>query len=698
VPVKNILEAGATRMDYSEIQRDLSFSLLGREDVGTEQPPRNYSRIFVINGHQVVINGSTLFVDGEPKLDLVVYASRAFNKLLASTEDGQMVSYCFDSQTTRRYASERKIVGCKEWREYIGVLYEDNTLRIYSDGKCIGVREGVKDFELPEDIVGTDGGYPGALDVERIFRLQDGRIVVVERTRIRCNGAEIENMLHKGDFDYPRDDPPQYYRCSFKNVHVLASSNSSRLMLLTNDFRELELDEEIKVLMLRADDDLVTRYLSGMDYWGGCVYLIDDGGVVTRFRINGMGSTEEERKGEKINFVLDGSYQIRDDWIVSKGMEESLVQKKDREHSPVNGSEHKLVDEEMQERKNVPDITPTQAEREVEDLEARNGTPGSPFSMKSLEKAAEGRNGPKSTGNSKLDRLLDDFKDHVEELIHDFRGLRVEKTAFHLYKHNSNDLCMLNEQTYKNIMNLESYRSIEKEIAFQSNYILQSIETLESMNEEHIRSTIRYIDSAISSGGRRRTRRPVHYTSPLYCGMEKIKGIGICMEITSSEVRKTLGEAKSEEETLQMEAFVSSGLEKLEEKKELPRLAEEKKASEMGMSILAREEALPEARESVLGKESAPIPQPKISASMGEDVPGVGAFVQPQMDIFGRPVAQHPELISGILQSPVSSIFQSVANAKVSIPAPSLSKDEDKKDEDVPNAFSRFVNSRSMFR
>jgi hypothetical protein len=668
-------------MDRGQMEKSLSFSLLGREEIGDEQPPRNHSRIFAVNGHQVVVNGSRLFIDGEFKIGSVVYASKASNKILALTEHAEIVSYCFDTQKVRRYTAERRVAGCKERNGYMGVLYEDSTLRIYKEGRCINVKENVRDFELPECILGLDGKYAGYEDVERIFRDGDERIVVVGRSKIRCGEAEIENVLHGGDFDYAMGYPPQYYRCSFKNVQILVSSNSSQFVLLTEDLRELELEEEMKVLALRTDDDFRTRYLSGMDYWGGCVYLLDDGGVVTRFKVDGVGDLGEETSEAKMDFVLDGVYCIRDDKIEEVKDKGDAVQ--------ASGKETAVEKDRLFGREERPGAEAAGASGQKKDK------PASPsaFSMKELMASAERDSKTSASGNLKLDKLLDSLKDQAEDLIRDFKSLEIKKGTFHLYKHNSNDLHALIEQMYKNIMRLENHREMEKDLEFQSNYILQTIETLKGMNEENIKSSIRYIDNAISSKGKGRRRRPVHYTRPLHCSIDKAKAVETCSRMSGAGVEETLREIGAVEQPLN------------EKGREGPQVGSVLRAAEpsveeavRGQASKEQEAAAPDGTGTAPSMETQPIRQEAASPLEAASAFAQPSWEAPQTDIFGKPMSQQqPEFISGIFKTPSSSIFQTITgNPKFNVPAP-LPRDE-KKDENEPNAFSRFANTRSMFR
>lgn len=599
-------------MEIKEIERRLSFVLREREALHGGDAPLGCSRICVSGGHQMVLSGGLLFLDGRLLEEDVVYLSRWMDVVVA-TRRREAVVFDFARGVVRRMAAEYEMRRCEVWKEHVGILFADGRLRVFKDGKSVLEKSSVGDFVLP-DLVVSGGVFKDHKGVERIFRGCASEVVVTD-ARI---GKDVENALHRGDLEYSRDAPPCYYHCCVEDVDVVASSNSSRFVLLGRG-QELELEEEIKLLGLRSDEDFNVKYLTGMDYSAGSVYLIDEDGFVSRFEVCGLGDLQDE--GRDVEFAEE-RYRILD----------SVIEREEEQKPSLSmGSLLEAAEEKKEETTDAIECRPAQR-----------------------------------TGDARIDALLQGVEEQTDRVIADFGRIRVDRRRFRMYKHNTNDMSLFMEQVYRNTMRLDGYRSLEKEMEAQLTYMLESLEMYRGMDEENIRSTVRYFDSVIEGVSGQR-RRPVHYTQPLFCSIEKVKAIRPGLSSEGMETRSTLSTVDCVEKRLE------KGVD------------EEIRHVGIGDSLEARQNVA----EMTVGKTE---PEPVQTEQRIETASMDGL----QTNIFGQAASQQiPVQFGGVFQSSsASSIFDSIASSPVQLPQTAPREEEGL----TPNAFSRFASSRSLFK
>lgn len=693
-------------MEAEEIEKKLSFTLRERSAKYEGTAPQEYSGIAVVNGHQMVLSNSRVFLDGEKVEDDVVYISRGLNKV-AATKTHEVVIFDFDASVIRRIeVGSSNINRCEVLNEYLGVLFDDGVLKIFKDGRLVTDAKDVKDFSLPDSIVGKNGEFGGQKDVERIFGcLGHKDEFIVTRERLVLGSSVVENPLHKGDFEYDKNIPPHYYFSSFQGIHLLVSSNCSRFLLFGRELRELELEEEIKVLGLRTDEGFNVAYLTGLDYSDGVVYLLDEGGAVSEFKVCGLGDlsppevTPVEFKEEKYIIVKDDIRKVEDVGGRTIGNGESGVRKDltTRKDSG-NGGKREGLESSLGELL-----------KEVENYEdnSREGT------ISNRDDGVNGRTGGIKTGDPKVDALLEDIALQTDSIINDFREIKVEKKVFQMYRHNTNDLSLFTEQTYKNIMVLENHKDIKDEMISRLTCMLGNLEIYSGMDEENVKSAIRRIDAAIGSMCGH-GRKAVHYTKPLFYSANKVRGIDIGLGTEDMKPRKTLAGVDYVERRLD-ESNIDDDLLRLGIK--------DSRGHGSGLSTDTGEKvdvpSGPELREvkSDVNNMDAPLGIGETTGH-GQDIPNVadtakGTFVpaapqenlarmdfvsSPQTNIFGQPVSQQePAQFGGVFQgSTPSNIFQSIASNSPILPHPQPREEEE--DRSTPSAFSRFASSRNLFK
>ncbi|ADM11652.1 uncharacterized protein Eint_060440 [Encephalitozoon intestinalis ATCC 50506] len=652
------------RIETREMERKLSFVLKERDKGWGKSGPKEYSRVLVVKGYRVVVSGSTLFLNEKRFEDDVIYLSKDGEKIVV-TKQNEIIILNFSNSAIERISMEAKIKRGEVWGEYLGILSEDGCVDVFKDGRYVKRWEDVKDFLLPDFIVGVDEKFKDYKGVKKLLRScsGDGIIVVTEKSLILGN-SETENILHRGDVDYDRNSEPCYYHCDLHGVNLLGSSNSSKFLLLGSDLQELELEEEIKLLGLRTDEEFNVRYLTGMDYSGEYVYLIDEDGVLSRFETCGIES--EKEVGGDINFTEKRYTISKEGGLKIIGEEDTvLLDKKEEKEKTTFSSLNSLLDS---------------AKENNTSIEKEENKPQEDASTSCI----------KSTGDSRVDALLESIASQIDEISRDFQSIRVEKKTFRMYKYNANDLSLSVEQVYGNIMRLERYKSIENEMAEQLSLMLSSLEVYKGIDEESVKNAIRFIDSSIEGISKGRRKRVVHYTKPLFYGIEKVEGVGHRLDMTSPRVQKTLENVDYIEKKLENDdlggSFVDhfslnqGPVDNIEEKKEKPAQQQRdtfpKKVEDRPPKDLATNEVVP--------KET--------------HLPPSTQTIQ-NSSIFGQPISQtgSPQFGGLFGNFSPSNIFQSITSNPPPIP-PTLQKKEEESDQSVPNAFSRFANSRSLFK
>ncbi|WEL38805.1 hypothetical protein PFJ87_06g00710 [Encephalitozoon hellem] len=645
------------RVDVKEIEKKASFVLRERDAGSGELCPGECSRILVVKGHRAVLFGTTLFLDERKFEEDIIYLSKDETRIVMAKHN-EVVVLDFSSSTIKRIGAKARIRRGEVWNEYLGILDEDGRLEVFKDGKFVYEREGVKDFLLPDFVVGMDEKFMSHENVKRLFRNSRGEgIIVVTDEKLALGDVEVENILHTGDVDYDRDATPCYYHCDFHGVNLLASSNSSKFLFLGDGLYELDLEEEIKLLSLRTDEKFNVRYLVGMDYSGEYVYLVDEDGVVSKFEACGI-ENERELK-EDIDFVEER-------YVISK--EEGLKKVDGEDYATGAGK-----DKPLSSLNNLLDsIKESRTSVEVED-----------------SKPPKDEDVPrKVTGDSRVDELIERIGSQIDKITKDFKEIKVEKKTFRMYKYNANDLSLSVEQVYMNVTRLENHRSMGDEMAEQLSLMLNNLEVYRGIDEENIRNAVRYIDSAIESISKKRRRRIVHYTKPLFYGIGKVGRISQGLDVNLGSVQNTLTEVGYVEKKIDnddlgdnftqhfnlnqgpTDAVPEEKLESQQKEVRPEKIESKPDRSCFGGNVLQREEAA-----------HRPI-----------------SNAQPA-NIFGQPMPQSNSIqFEGLFSgtSP-SNIFQSITSNAPTIPQVPLKKEETP-DQSTPNAFSRFANSRSLFK
>nr|AGE95660.1 hypothetical protein ECU06_0520 [Encephalitozoon cuniculi] len=655
------------RVDGREMERRLSFVLKGRDSRWDGSCPVECSRVFVVEGHRAILSGTVLFLDEKKLEEDVIYLSKDGARIVA-TKCNEIVILDISEYTIKRVETKSQIRRGEVWNEYLGILLEDGRLEVFKDGKYMHEEKDVRDFLLPDSLVTLDGKFMSHENVRRILRSADGSgIIVVSDEKLVLGDNEVENMLHRGDMEYDRGIAPCYYHCNFHGVNLLASSNSSRFLLLGGDLHELELDEEIKLLGLRTDEEFNVRYLTGMDHSGRYVYLIDEDGVLSKFEACGI---EGERETEEDIEFTEKRYSI--------SREEGLIS--------TNGGNEGLLAEPMGKKKSLSSLAGLLDSVEEDNVSMEdNRTQGD-----------ENASCTELTGDGRVDALVERIASQIDEITKDFEGIKVEKKAFRMYRYNANDLSLSVEQAYKNIMRLERYRSIGDEMAEQLSMMLNSLEVYEGIDEESIRNAVRYVDSAIEGISKGRRRRVVHYTKPLLYGIGKVGGVDLGLDRKTVEVQKTLTDA----DCIEMKMDNDTLDEGFKHHFNLNQASIESAPEEKGERPPSKQEdASPERMED--GREESN----EIRLNAGEAAPVERAYpslnTHPvrQTNIFGQTVSKNdPVQFGGLFSSSSpSNIFQSITNNPPQVPQ-ALEKKEEDPSQSVPNAFSRFANSRSLFK
>lgn len=656
-------------IDAKDMERNLSFVLKGRDALWAGSSPKECSRVFVVGGSRMVLSGTTLFL-GEKKVEEgVIYLSRELSRVVA-TKQREVVVFDFSESIVRRIRTESPTARGEVWGEYLGILFSEGRLEVFKDGKYVSEKKDVKDFVLPDLVVGSDGLFMGSEGVKRLLRSAcgDGVIAVTEK-KLMLGGKEVENPLEAGDMEYDRGIGACYYHCNFHGVNLLASSNSSVFLLLGEALQEVELDEEIKLLALRSDEKFNPRYLTGMDYSVGSVYLIDEDGVLSRFEAQGIGcDTEAERDVE----FREKRYSISRE----EGMREI---DEDCQDTSMGGD----VPEEKKGMASMGGLL-TSAKEDVS-MEASRDVP----------RAAGSLRGMKSTGDPRVDALLEGIESQIDAVIKDFQGIRVEKRVFRMYKYNANDLSLFVEQAYKNIMRLEGYRSIGNEMAEQLSLMAGSLEVYKGVDEESIRSAVRYIDRAIEAISSRRRRRIVHYTKPLFYGIEKAKGIKHGLDRGSVGPQRTLTDVEYIERKVERDVLgdgfthhFTVGQGPLD--MQVGRTKESPKPEKQE----AVEEKVGNANDTSDGNTSTMAGLAPAEV-LQHHPPSTSNPPQPT-NIFGQPISQDGPAQFGALFSNATSsnIFQSIASSPLTVPQ-GLPEKKPEAEQSAPNAFSRFASSRN---
>lgn len=651
------------RIDAKEMEKKASFVLKERDTGRGQLYPKEYSRVLVVKGHRAVLFGTTLFLNERKFEEDVIYLSKDRARIVM-TKYNEVAILDFSTSIIKRIRTRMQIKRGEAWNEHLGILSEDGHLEVFKDGKFMYEEKDVKDFLLPDSIVDLGERFMNYENVKKLFRSSSGDgVIVVAEGKLILGDNEAENILHTGDVEYDRDVMPCYYHCDFHGVDLLASSNSSKFLFLGSGLRELDLEEEIKLLSLRTDEEFNVRYLVGMDYSGEYVYLIDEDGVLSKFEACGI----ERETREDVDF-------IEERYMISR--EEGL--------------------EKMNEKSGAVDIGKETGERRsFSSLNSLlDSAKGSNASSELESKKAPGNKDVlfrKLTGDSRVDALIERVDSQIDEIAKDFQEIKVEKKTFRMYKYNANDLSLSVEEIYTNVMRLENYKSMGDEMAEQLSLMANSLEVYRGIDEENIRNAVRYIDSAIESVSKGRRRRIVHYTKPLFYGMEKAGRISYELNVKLGDVQKTLVDVDYIEKKIDNDDLddgftqhfnLSQGF--------TDTIPDEKK-----------EESVSQQKE---------VPSEKI-----EDKPDGSYFggnellskkeshsststIQPA-NIFGQPMAQGSSTqLEGLFSnaSP-SNIFQSITSNPPTIPQVP-SKKEEASDQSTPNAFSRFANSRSLFK
>ncbi|AFN83140.1 hypothetical protein EROM_060460 [Encephalitozoon romaleae SJ-2008] len=653
------------RIDVKEMEKNVSFILKERGTGWGQLYPKEYSRVLVVKGHRVVLFGTTLFLNEKKFEEGVIYLSKDGARIVM-TKCNEVAILDFSTSIIRRIHTRIQIRRGEAWNGHLGFLTEDGHLEVFKDGAFMYEKKDVKDFLLPDSTVDLDERFMDYENVKKLFRSSSGdKIIVVTEGKLILGDSEIENILHTGDVDYDRGVMPCYYHCDFHGVDLLASSNSSKFLFLGSGLHELDLEEEIKLLNLRTDEEFNVRYLVGMDHSGEYVYLIDEDGVLSKFEVCGIES-EREAKGD-VDFTEE-RYMISKEEGLKKMNEgnDSMNIGKDTEEKRAFASLNSLLDS------------------------AKGGN----VSVESESKKPSGNKdvlSRKLTGDSRVDALIERVDSQIDEITKDFQGIKVEKKTFRMYKYNANDLSLSVEEIYTNVMRLENYRTMGDEMAEQLSLMLNSLEVYRGIDEENIRNAVRYIDSAIESISKGRRRRIVHYTKPLFYGIEKVGRTSHELSVKLGGVQKTLVDVDYTEKGIDNDDLgdgftqhfnLSQGLADTipGEKKEEPVIHQKEILSE-------KIEDKPD--ESYFGGNEL--------LSKKENHTSIPT-IQPS-NIFGQPMPQGSSTqFEGLFSntSP-SNIFQSISNNPPTIPqAPS--KKEEVPDQSTPNAFSRFASSRSLFK
>lgn len=671
-------------MEVEEIERKLRFVLKKRRKECSVLSPSECSRLFVVKGHIVVLCGAVLLLDGRKVEENVVYISRWTEKIVATKVD-EVLIFDFTEATVKRIGSLVNLKRCDVWMEYLGMLFDDGGFKMFKDEECVLNIEGVRDFVLPDSVVGKDGIYKNHRDVERVFRNGDGSVIVITNKEIILGSVKIENTLHKGDFEFADNTSVRYYFTSFRGISILATCNSSRFLLLGKDLQELELEEEIKLLGLNTDEEFNTRYLTGMDYSGGIVYLIDEDGVVSEFEVHGIDEELEERDDiefDEVNFTISG------DRIVRSENGKRVYQK--------YGDKPEPEKDEMLEAKSECRSPLSSLNKLLETAQERKG------GMNGKDKDKR-----EITKDPRIDKLLESITTQTDEIIEDFKKIEVNKSVCQMYKYNSNDLSLFTEQVYRNIMKLDDCGSIKDRMIAQLTFMIESLGIYKGMNEENIKSSVRYIDTVIESGSGQR-RRAVHYTKPLFYDMKRVRGAEldfdrgkICNAKTLSGIdyieKKLSYDINDEFSSLEIKGS-SERVFKSESNEQDDILRDEKISESQDMPLIAN---------TVIYNPSPPAEQARAEQGFNVDTqasdqqhlphPSVNLVPSSQTNIFGQPITQQePIQFGGMFRSSTpSNIFQSIASTSTVLPCMPQKKEDDKS---TPNAFSRFANSRNLFK
>ncbi|TBU18570.1 hypothetical protein CWI42_060530 [Ordospora colligata] len=735
------------KIDVDEIARKASFFVKERSVAHGMQMPKEFSRICSVNGHLAIVYGTTLFIDGVKVEEDVVYLSKDGEKVVATKKNGVIV-YDFLNKEVLRISTVDELRRCEIWNEWIGLLTEDGILYVYNNGKFSSEYDDVRDFVLPDAVVRSDRRYMGHEGVQRVFRSHDGEIIVVCMDKLVCGKSEVANGISTGDIEYNREwNECHYYYCDFHGANILSSSKSSKILLLDMDLCELDMEEEIRFLVLRTNEMFDVRYLTGIDYLAGLVFMIDEDGVLSKFEVVGIDC-------EKIN---ECSVSINEEHVMNKLVErkynlckEEGMQKTDTSNAVNEKSIDKEVDSACtganlksdrmfsmsdmmnaacEDKKKVQEFSMSDmmsAACEDKDNIQERVVCKSDVSIEMDMKAKPEHNNKhqiNSTGNPKIDNLVKSLSAQVDAVIEDFRNICVDKKTFKMYKYNANDLSLFTEQVYKNIMRLEEYKSMQQQISEKLSQMQGSLETYEAMDEENIKSAVKYIDSVIDSMDNREGKKIVHYSKPLLHTISHAKTVRLELDINAIKIGKGLSDVEHTESKMQdihKRIPANQQIDKEHNKKqtdsqETPELVNTPKEcintmNDSKSDTQTNNEAKLEvncSNENPKEREYAHVTVDTTNYQLDnvtttQELPEIQKplvnMPQQHTNIFGQPVSQQQQTVQfGMIGNAMpSSIFESLASNVTSIPVSTV-KNQEEPSQETPNAFLRFANTRNLF-
>ncbi|KAH9411279.1 hypothetical protein HK407_06g11090 [Ordospora pajunii] len=711
------------RISIDEIARKASFVVRERSAAHGMQMPKEFSRVCSVHGHRAVVYGTTLFIDDVKAEEDVVYLSKDGERVVA-TKKKEVIVYDFLKREEMRIDTVKEVKRCEVWNEWIGMLTEEGILYVYKNGEFACEYDDVKDFVLPDVVVRSDRKLMGHEEVQRVFRDHDGQVIVVCVDKLACGKNEVANGISTGDIEYDREwNECHYYHCDFHGVNIVSSSKSSKILLLGTDLCEVDMDEEIRLLGLRTNEMLDVKYLAGIDYSAGWVDMVDEDGVLSTFEVVGIdcgkmdGCTVPADGVHAMEKFVERKYKLCKETGMQKADASDAIISGSLANNGVNsacmeadaGNDGMISISDMMSA--VCDIKDT-----VQEHGAFTGDNAVEVNMK-VKSESKNECQTKSTGDSKIDRLLESLSAQVDMVIEDFRNICVEKRIFKMYKYNANDLSLFTEQVYKNIMRLEEYKSMQQQISEKLSQMQGSLEVYEGMDEENIKSAVKYIDSVIDSMGAREGRKIVHYAKPLLHTISNAKAMRLELDVNAIKIGKGLNDVEYAESRMQEMPMSISVNRQIDAEQSMKYTAHQNASEPAHMPkecINTVDEAKPDTQANCLnqrlkedgnahGQADAANQGLKNGISTAYEPPGMqkplaNAMIHQHTNIFGQPVSQQQETVQfGMIGNAMpSSIFESLASNATSIPVSSI-KNEEEPNEDVPNAFLRFANTRNLF-